>query len=73
MFLKNKNDQEGCLPLPQGYIHVWPLFFDHFLLCNRSANQSQILCGASLRRVAYTYKNDLGYIHNQDYNHARIW
>ena len=38
----------GCLPLYQGYIHVYNYYYQNLLLWNRLANQSQILCGATL-------------------------
>ena len=40
----------GCLPLPQGYIHVYFHNNETSSPLKRLANQSQTLCGASLGR-----------------------
>ena len=39
----------GCLHLPRGYIHVYDNNIK-YVLSSRLANQSQTVCGASLRR-----------------------
>ena len=46
--------------------------FKHFLLSNRGANQSQILCGASLGRGSKSLFTASG-SHDQDGCHAHIW
>ena len=73
LLMKKTLTPGGCLPLPRGYILVYDHHFQTVLLhWNRLANQSQILCGASLRRgneSLYKWSRS----HDQDGRHADIW
>ena len=71
ILLMKKIDPRGLsAPAPGLYTCIWPPFSNIFW--NRLANQSQILCGASLGRgneSLYKWTRS----HDQDGRHAHIW
>ena len=72
LLMKNIWPQGVVCPCPGAIYLYMTTIFKHLLHWNRLANQSQILCGASLGRGNESlYKRSRS--HDQDGRHAHIW